>query len=102
MNLPPPDPEILKTLGIVKSFLKDEIVSIVKTAVSEAINTQLKEVREENSRLTSENELLKARVSEFESAVEVSEQYSRRNSLRISNVTEKDEEETDQIVINKC
>ena len=91
MNLPPPDPEILKTVSIVKLYLKDEIATIVKTAVSEAIDTQLRELREENSRLTSYKELLKARVSELESAVDESEQYSRRNSLRISNVTEEDE-----------
>ena len=57
-KLPPPDPEILKTVSIVKLFLKDEIASVVKAAVAEAVDTQLKQVREDNARLTTENELL--------------------------------------------
>ena len=99
MHLPPPDPEILKTVSIIKLYLKDEITTIVKAAVHEAVGTQLKAVREENARLTSENESLKVRVSELEAAVEESEQYSRRNSLRISNVAESELEDTDQVVI---
>ena len=100
MNLPPPDPEILKTVSIVKLYLKDEIASVVKKAVNEALDTQLQEVREENSRLASENELLKARVAKLESVTEESEQYSRRNSLRISNIDEDDEEDTDRVVLH--
>lgn len=100
MSLPPPDPEIVKTVNIVKLYLKDEIVSVVKAAVSEAVDTQLKEVKEANKRLTSENEMLKARVSELEAIAEQSEQYSRRNSLRISNIPETEEEDTDLIVLD--
>lgn len=100
MGLPPPDPEILRTVSIVKLYLKDEIVSVVKAAVSEAVDSQLKEVKEENKRLSSENEILKARVSELEVTAEQSEQYSRRNSLRISNIPETEEEETDLIVLD--
>ena len=99
MNLPPPDPEILKTVSIMKLYLKDEIATVVKTAVNEALDTQLREVLEENRRLSSENELLKARVSKLESVAEESEQYSRRNSLRISNINEDDEEDTDRVVL---
>lgn len=99
VSLPPPDPEILKTVSIVKLYLKDEIASVVKTAVAEAVDTQLKQVKEDNKRLLSENESLKVRVSQLESIAEQSEQYSRRNSLRISNIPEVEEEETDAIVI---
>ena len=98
-SLPPPDPEILKTVSIVKLYLKDEIASVVKTAVAEAVDTQLKQVKEDNKRLLDENESLKVRVSELESIAEQSEQYSRRNSLRISNIPEGEEEETDAIVL---
>ena len=99
MHLPPPDPEVLKTVSIIKLYLKDGITTIVKAAVHEAVGTQLKAVREKNARLTSENESLKVRVSELGAAVEESEQYSRRNSLRISNVAESELEDTDQVVI---
>ena len=61
VHLPAPDPEILKTVSIIKLYLKDEITTIVKAAVYEAVGTQLKAVREENTRLTSENESLKVR-----------------------------------------
>ena len=54
MNIPPPDPKILKTVSIIKLYLKDEIATVVKTAVKEALDTQLREVREENNRLSSE------------------------------------------------
>ena len=73
MHLPPPDPERVKAVSIIKLYLKDEITTIVKAAVNEAVGTQLKAVREENVRLTSENESLKVRVSELEAAVEETE-----------------------------
>ena len=79
-SLPPPDPEIIKTVRIVKLYLKDGTASVVKTMVAEAVDTQLKQVKEDKKRLLS----LKIRVSELESTAEQSEQYSRRNLLRIS------------------
>ena len=97
MSLTPADPDTLKTVSIVKLYLKDEIASVVKAAVSEAVDPQLKEVKE---KLSSEKEILKVRVSELEATAEQSEQYSRRNSLRISNIPEAEEEETDLVVID--
>ena len=39
-------------------------------------------------------------MSKLESVAEESEQYSRRNSLRISNINEDDEEDSDRVVLH--
>ena len=100
MHTQPPDPETLKTLKIVSLYLRTEVAGIVKTAVETAIESKLSEIKDENARLTKENVELTARVSALESALDESEQYSRRNSLRVSNIKEDPSENTDQIVLN--
>ncbi|WAQ95160.1 TSP2-like protein [Mya arenaria] len=54
----------------------------------------------EHDTIKSENNFLKVRVSELESRVDHSEQYSRRNGLRISGIKEAAGEVTDDIVIS--
>ena len=100
IHIPPPDPETLKTLQIVRLYLKTEVADLVKTAVETAIESKVGEIREENARLTKENVELTKRVSALESALDDSEQYSRRNSLRVSNIKEDTDENTDDIVLS--
>lgn len=100
MHIPPPDPETLKTVKIVSLYLKTELADLVKAAVETAMESKLSEIKEENARLTKENVELTARVSKLESALDESEQYSRRNSLRVSNIKEDSSENTDEIVLN--
>ena len=42
---------------------------------------------------------MKSRVQKFESAVEVADQYSRRNCLRVSGIDEKFRNNTDDIIL---
>ena len=89
------------------------IKTIIDTAINEAVTkineTLMKEinaVKEENTKLKSENaELSKSvvdltqRVDELELVAEDSEQYSRRNSIRITGISENKDENTDDIVL---
>ena len=100
MHIPPPDPETLKTMNIISVYLKTEVSGLIKAAVETAIESKLGPIKEENARLTKENIELTKRVTKLESAIDDSEQYSRRNSLRVSNVKEDSDENTDQIVLS--
>ena len=55
MHIPPPGPETLKTVQVIRLCLKTEVAHLVKTAVETAIESELGEIREENARLTKEN-----------------------------------------------
>ena len=79
-DLSSPDAETMKTVNIIRLYLKTELVGLVKTAVESAIETKLKDIRDKNARLTKENLDLTQRVSALETALDDSEQYSRRNS----------------------
>lgn len=104
LEMPSLDPDILRTVSIIRLYLKDEISDLVKNAVSEAVSeamdTELQDLRDETSRLTAENTDLKTRVTKLENALDDSEQYSRRNSLRITNIPETNSDDTDTIVID--
>ena len=73
---------------------------LMKIAVTEAIDEKLAELKTDNERLTRENIALKKRVSTLEAQMDASEQYSRRNSLRISGIPETVNEDTDQVVLH--
>ena len=100
----------------IRSVIKDEVPdtqSIVDSAVDSAVRriseTLVKEVsslKTENSALKMENDNLKKsvtklqdRVVKLEMIADDSEQYSRRNCIRITGIPEDKDEDTDQIVL---
>lgn len=85
--------------GDILGEIRNDLRAIVKSAVSEAIDEKLDHLKSENDRLTRENVDLKKRVSKLETAMDETEQYSRRNSLRISKIPESQDENTDHIVL---
>ena len=102
-----PETEIEKIANLLKSSIQGDILTaikqdlsvIMKTAVSEVIDDRLKKLHDENKRLTQENEELKNRVTRLEQDIDDTEQYSRRNNLRISKLPESPNEDTDAIFL---
>lgn len=80
--------------------IRSDLRVLIKLAVTEAIDEKLAGLTAENDRLTRENTALKKRVSALEAAMDGSEQYSRRNSLRISGIPETVNEDTDKAVLH--
>lgn len=80
--------------------IRSDLKVLMKIAVSEAIDEKLADLKADNERLTRENSALKKRVSTLEAQMDASEQYSRRNSLRISGIPETVNDDTDQIVLH--
>ena len=100
MGVPPEmTPEMLKTVTIIRAFLGEDMRDLIKTAVKDALDSGLSDLREDNERLTKENNELRTRVEKLEASQDDSEQYSRCNSLRVSNVEETADENTDRIVL---
>ena len=91
-----------------------DIDSIVNRAVDSAVNRitdtlarEVTSVKKKNADLKRENVDLKsslrkleARVAKVEEAADLSEQYSRRNCVRISGVQEENNEDTDRMIQN--
>ena len=75
--------------------IRGDLKSIVKDAVSEVIDVKLRTLNPDNAILKTENKALKKRVKKLESPMGGAEQYSRRNCLRISNLAEKPNANTD-------
>lgn len=80
--------------------IRSDLKVLMKIAVTEAIDEKLAELKADNERLTRENIALKKRVTTLEAQMDASEQYSRRNSLRISGIPETANEDTDQVVLH--
>ena len=75
----------------------------IKSAVSQINSTLLKEINSvkiENTELKQTVDALEQKVATLDRAIDDGEQYSRRNSIRISGVSESTEEDTNQIVLN--
>ena len=53
-----------------------------------------------NANLKTENKDLKARVDKLEAAAEAAEQYSRRNYLLISGISEEEHENINEIILD--
>ena len=101
--------EIIQIASDLRAMMLPEIKLVVKEAVSEAtqsLKDNIQELRNNISDIQTENELLKkenkdleSRMAAVEQAIDGLEQYSRRNSLRISGYPEDKDERTDQVVI---
>ena len=99
-------------VALIQSQIPD-IKSVVREAVSDIMHELMRPIREELTFLKSETEVLKTeidqlkkdkkdlndKVSNLEKNSDALEQYSRRNSLRISGITEKEGENTDEIML---
>lgn len=101
-----PDSDLQKMSEFIRPTVQGDILSkimgdlkvMIKSAVSEVIDEKLDQLRLDNNRLEEENKKLRDRVEKLELAMDESEQYSRRNSLRLSNIAETPDENTDQLV----
>ena len=85
--------------GDILKSIRDDLRSIVKDAITEVIDDKLREIKDDNTKLKKDNKALKKRVKKLETAMDDAEQYSRRNCLRISKMTEQENEDTDQLVL---
>ena len=97
-----PPSEMLKLSELLKGAFRTEIVSLVNN-IAKGVLKGLKEritSLESNKDLQDTNKSLAARVAVLESQADQAEQYSRRNCLRISGVTETPGENTDSIVLS--
>ena len=91
-------PELKSLITDMVPFIK----TIVKGAVSEAtgaFNDELRKLKEDNENFKKVNSALEKRISQAEYDNDALEQYSRRNSVRISGVNEAIDEDTDSIVM---
>lgn len=89
-----------------RSDLRSDIRAIVKEAVAEAFKEITEMFKSEISLLITENDSLKRsnaalqqKVSQMESTIDDLEQYSRRNCIRVSGIPERNNENTDDIVL---
>ena len=90
------DPAIQKALKeIVGEQMREELRQEVRQELSQLRN----ELRQELSELRSENTRLRNLVGDLEDQVESQEQYSRRNCLRISGLTEQDGEDVGETTL---
>ena len=88
-----------------KETIKEQLPEMAKNIVSDVIdglNKKISDLESANENLRKENDELKARVVKIEKQVDAGEQYSRRNSLRMSGVRETDGEDTDKLVLDRA
>lgn len=97
-----PPSEMAKLAQMIKDTYRGEIESMIDSIVKGVVSgltEKIKSLEEANADLQQKNELLLSKISALESQADHSEQYSRRNCLRISGVPEQNEENTDTIVL---
>ena len=106
LNITLREADILQISNVLKeSFRGDlrlELSDMVKTIVDgvlSGLKEKIQTVERENTALKQENTDLRARIVKLESAAEASEQYSRRNCLRVSGVPEVENEITDDVIL---
>ncbi|MES9879442.1 MAG: hypothetical protein ABW185_00995 [Sedimenticola sp.] len=75
------------------------MVEAVVRGVADSLTTRVTVLEKTNALLCEENKLLLERVQHLEGLAETSEQYSRRNCLRISGVKESIGEDTDAVMM---
>lgn len=101
-----PESDLQKMSEFIRPTVQSEVLTkimgdlrlLIKSAVSEVIDEKLEQLKMDNNRLEDENRKLRNRVEKLEMAMDESEQYSRRNNLRISNIIETPDENTDHLV----
>lgn len=99
-----PPSEMIKLSQMLKDTFRGEIVELVNSVVDgvlKGLHDKMSSLESANSSLLQENTALSKRVAVLEKQVEQSEQYSRRNNVRISGLVEDTaaSENTDDIII---
>ena len=98
-------PELKSIIEGFKPYIKETVTDAVIEATKH-LSTEIKQLKESNSQLSEVNDDLakknvdlERRLAEVESANDNLEQYSRRNSLRMSGFAESPNESTEDIVL---
>ena len=84
-----------------KESIREQLPLMVNDIISgvvSGLNAKVSALEHENKKLAAENTELKVRMNKLELAMDNAEQYSRRNSLRMSGVPETATENTDTLV----
>ena len=98
-----PPSEMLKLSEIVIASFQGEISNLVDSVVKgvlTGLQDRIISLEHDNTSLRADNKALQARVTTLESQADQSEQYSRRNCIRISGYREELHEDTDRIVLD--
>ena len=98
-----PPAEMLKISEMLKETFRGEIVTMVDSVVAgvlKGLQERITSLEQSNEALVQENRSLVTRLEVLEKQADQAEQYSRRNCLRISGVSEEAQENTDDIVMN--
>ena len=105
-----PPSEMEKLSLMLRDTFKGEIAVLVQDIVSgvlkglndriDGLETNIKSLQNKNEQLVKTNTSLLSRVAALEKIADQSEQYSRRNNLRISGFKENTGENTDTIIMN--
>ena len=105
-----PPSEMKKLSLMLRDTFKGEIAVLVQDIVSgvlkglndriDGLETNIKTLQNKNEQLVKTNTSLLSRVAALEKIADQSEQYSRRNNLRISGFKENTGENTDTIIMN--
>ena len=90
--------EMRLEMGIMIKSIVDGVLKGFNEKV-DALNVRIDSLKTENTSLKKDNDKLKTRVSKLETTAEAAEQYSRRNCLRISGYKERENENTDNIIL---
>ena len=94
---------MLKISEMLKETFRGEIVTMVDSVVAgvlKGLQERITSLEQSNEALVKENRSLVTRLEVLEKQADQAEQYSRRNCLRISGVSEEAQENTDDIVMN--
>lgn len=96
------DSDLQKVAAIVQMALHGQVQEMVKDivkGVTASFSDKVKTLETENEQLKTDINLLKEKVNKLEVERDSAEQYSRRNSLRISGLPVGQNENTDKIVL---
>lgn len=91
-------PEMKALLEGMMPTIKQIVAEAVKEA-TDTLGTEVQELKRENQQLVKNNRELERRVIQLESDTDALEQYSRRNTVRISGLPEVPSEDTDSAVL---
>jgi len=80
------------------------MIESIVAGVVDGLSNRIASLENDNQVLLDENRMLRDRVTDLELGMDASEQYSRRNNVRIFGVPESvdPKESTDDIVLNLC
>ncbi|KAH3774302.1 hypothetical protein DPMN_175681 [Dreissena polymorpha] len=95
---------VQEAINTVLSTQMKSMIETIITGVVDGLSKRIECLELENNSLKNENGILKDRMVKIENTLDASEQYSRRNSLRIFGIPENEgpKEGTDGIVMNLC